>query len=405
MIVLKALNREQIDEIFALSSAYLASDAASRQEVPAHLRELATLAEQGSAATSSASIYTSNEPTLKGLTPEQLEGLQRNLQDIPSRQMVTQESRELWTLGEDRTLRQLVETLGTNNWVQISEQMPNRSPKQCQDRYQQHLNFSDYNELINIPQATIPESPQFFITESHSSEEEADAEAEPSVRRGRGSGRRVRPSKGDAILISHLDPDRPDIAQWASERALGPASPPSSIDAEERDEIERTVAELGKQSNTNKAAQEKQHTAPAEEEYSYTGPREQFVRDYPSSQETPTSQGIKKQTGPSARTSDAGEGSTNPPLPKGILKPPHQPFPEDPNPVREGVAPLNDDADRGIPPGARWTKIDRKLVNPEALGAAQERFEERDDYIIVLRVLTREEIQKLAEKTRDIRGM
>lgn len=43
-------------------------------------------------------------------------------------------------------------------------------------------------------------------------------------------------------------------------------------------------------------------------------------------------------------------------------------------------------------------------MNPEALEAAQERFEERLDCVIVLRVLTKEEIQKLADKTREIRG-
>lgn len=59
---------------------------------------------------------------------------------------------------------------------------------------------------------------------------------------------------------------------------------------------------------------------------------------------------------------------------------------------------------KGIPPGARWTKIDRRLVNPEALEAAHERFEERLDCVIVLRVLTKEEIQKLADRTREIRG-
>lgn len=59
---------------------------------------------------------------------------------------------------------------------------------------------------------------------------------------------------------------------------------------------------------------------------------------------------------------------------------------------------------KGIPPGARWTKIDRRLVNPEALEKSNERFEERQDFVIVLRVLTKEEIQKLADRTRDIRG-
>jgi hypothetical protein len=107
--------------------------------------------------------------------------------------------------------------------------------------------------------------------------------------------------------------------------------------------------------------------------------------------------------------------------PKSILKRPTPKFPEDPNNIREGVAPLKDVSfpardsyqqannhlqatKKGIPPGARWTKIDRRLVNPEALEAAQERFEERLDCVIVLRVLTKEEIQKLADRTRDIRG-
>lgn len=92
--------------------------------------------------------------------------------------------------------------------------------------------------------------------------------------------------------------------------------------------------------------------------------------------------------------------------PKSILKRPTPKFPEDSNNIREGVAPLKDAklGNKGIPPGARWTKIDRRLVNPEALEAAQERFEERQDCVIVLRVLTKEEIQKLADRTRGIRG-
>lgn len=91
--------------------------------------------------------------------------------------------------------------------------------------------------------------------------------------------------------------------------------------------------------------------------------------------------------------------------PKGILKPPRAtPFPEDPNPTREGVAPLKEAGKKGIPPGARWTKINRQLVNPAALGASHERFEERDEYVIVLRVLTREEIEKFAALTAEIRG-
>jgi len=92
------------------------------------------------------------------------------------------------------------------------------------------------------------------------------------------------------------------------------------------------------------------------------------------------------------------------PKPKGILRPPREKFPEDPAPVREGVAPLKDAGKKGIPPNARWTKIDRRLVNPEALDQGNERYEERIEYVIVLRVLTKEEIQAYAKRTQEIRG-
>ncbi|KAI9812216.1 MAG: hypothetical protein M1832_000485 [Thelocarpon impressellum] len=93
---------------------------------------------------------------------------------------------------------------------------------------------------------------------------------------------------------------------------------------------------------------------------------------------------------------------------KSILREPREKFPEDPTHIREGVAPLKEalkDGKKGIPPGARWTKVDRKLVNPAALEEAHERYEERADHVIVLRVLTREEIEKLAARTQEIRGM
>lgn len=73
-------------------------------------------------------------------------------------------------------------------------------------------------------------------------------------------------------------------------------------------------------------------------------------------------------------------------------------------PVHEGPPPLTDAEKRGIPPTARWTKIARKLVNPEALDTGNERYEERGDYIIVLRVLTYDMIEAYALKTEEIRA-
>ena len=93
--------------------------------------------------------------------------------------------------------------------------------------------------------------------------------------------------------------------------------------------------------------------------------------------------------------------------PKSILRKPTDRFPEDPNPIREGVAPLDKaktTGDQSIPPTARWTKINRSMVNPEALEEKGERFEERQDHVIVLRVLTKDEVQKFANRTKEIRG-
>lgn len=91
---------------------------------------------------------------------------------------------------------------------------------------------------------------------------------------------------------------------------------------------------------------------------------------------------------------------------RGILKQPSAKFPEDANPIREGVAPHKEDKKlKEVPPGARWTKINRKVVNPEALTIGKERFEERDDFVIVLRVLSKEEIQAYAAATQVLRGM
>lgn len=98
------------------------------------------------------------------------------------------------------------------------------------------------------------------------------------------------------------------------------------------------------------------------------------------------------------------EKSDEKPL-KGILKQPSARFPEEYNPFREGVAPHKEDKKlKEAPQGSRWTKINRKIVNPEALTVGKERFEVRDDFVIVLRVLSKEDIQAYASATQVLRG-
>ena len=89
---------------------------------------------------------------------------------------------------------------------------------------------------------------------------------------------------------------------------------------------------------------------------------------------------------------------------KGILRAPREKFPEDPILIREGAAQLKGAKKGGIPRDAIWTVICRKLVNPKALEAGKEIFEAREDVVIVMRVLSKDEIQDYAEITRRIRG-
>ena len=105
------------------------------------------------------------------------------------------------------------------------------------------------------------------------------------------------------------------------------------------------------------------------------------------------------------RSGDGGrDGRSEKEAPRSILRKPTQKFPEHAERTREGVAPPKDAVKKGIPATARWTKINRELVNPQALEAAGERYEERQECVIVLRVLSLEEIQRLADRTREIRG-
>ncbi|KAL6718872.1 hypothetical protein ACLMJK_003106 [Lecanora helva] len=100
----------------------------------------------------------------------------------------------------------------------------------------------------------------------------------------------------------------------------------------------------------------------------------------------------------------ANEEKSEPkPPPKGILRKPREQFPEYPPTEREGVAPHKDDKKKDVPPNARWTKIDRRLVNPEALEQDGIRFNEFVDHVIVLKVMDREEIEKYTQKTAEIR--
>ena len=106
---------------------------------------------------------------------------------------------------------------------------------------------------------------------------------------------------------------------------------------------------------------------------------------------------------PRVVTPSNDEKPAPPPAPKSILRKPRDKFPEHPDDVREGVAPHREMPKKDVPANARWTKINRKLVNPESLEQDGIRFNEYVDHVIVLKAMDLEEIEKYARKTAEIR--
>ncbi|KAL8819259.1 MAG: hypothetical protein Q9223_002267 [Gallowayella weberi] len=109
---------------------------------------------------------------------------------------------------------------------------------------------------------------------------------------------------------------------------------------------------------------------------------------------------VLREHSPPHRSTEAG-----PYKPAPVLRPPTEQFPEDPNFVRPGVASAEDSRRKeGIPQYARYTRISRRLVDPEVLQNGRERFEEEEDHVIVLRVLTRQEVEHYAAQTHEFRS-
>jgi Myb-like DNA-binding protein FlbD len=62
-----------------------------------------------------------------------------------------------WVAEEDATLLSLVASRGPNNWVQISQNMHFRSPKQCRERYHQNLKASLNHDPISADEGELIE--------------------------------------------------------------------------------------------------------------------------------------------------------------------------------------------------------------------------------------------------------
>ncbi|KAK6851945.1 hypothetical protein PG995_012070 [Apiospora arundinis] len=87
---------------------------------------------------------------------------------------------------------------------------------------------------------------------------------------------------------------------------------------------------------------------------------------------------------------------------KGILKKPTPKFPFPTAMAKDGGVPANSEKP-DMPPGASWTKISRTVVDPMVLFSENERFEERDSFVVVRRLLSEEEVHAYIRATEGLK--
>jgi hypothetical protein len=61
------------------------------------------------------------------------------MDEVEPRQPGTRLQKRRFTATEDAALQHLVKTLGRHNWEQIAQALPDRSPRQCRERYDNYL--------------------------------------------------------------------------------------------------------------------------------------------------------------------------------------------------------------------------------------------------------------------------
>lgn len=80
-------------------------------------------------------------------------------------------------------------------------------------------------------------------------------------------------------------------------------------------------------------------------------------------------------------------------------------------PTNHGLTPIQPtllegrtDGDVDVVDVSRWTRINRRFVSPEALDRAHEKYFVWDPYVIVHRILSREEVDAYTTESTSIRG-
>ncbi|KAE9370295.1 hypothetical protein N431DRAFT_426677 [Stipitochalara longipes BDJ] len=89
------------------------------------------------------------------------------------------------------------------------------------------------------------------------------------------------------------------------------------------------------------------------------------------------------------------------PIPAASPRTSSEGFGTSPGPETIRLAP--DEHGNEIPPNAHWTKINRRLVSPTVLDQDHRRYEARPEWVAVLGVLTRAEIESYAARTAELR--
>ena len=217
------------------------------------------------------------------------------------------------------------------------------------------------------------------------------APTEEEEREERRRRRRREREQEDRYGTSAIDDSSDDRGEREPLRIEAAPPPPGEHSLREQKSYERRPGDTGtEEPSRRRRRRRRHHRSPSNDAASH------------SSSESDSSTEARTPRIISSPTEFPAEPPASRPAPKGILKRPKVSFPEDHEIEREGVAPL-DAGKKGIPKEAKWTRINRKLVNPEALELEGVRFEEYADHVVVLKVLNKEDIDRYARRTHEIR--
>jgi len=85
-------------------------------------------------------------PPITSILPWNMNYIIEPLIMIPESSVKTGPKKQKFSQEEDQLLTSLVQKYGTDDWIKVSEEMENRNPRQCRERWNNYVNPSLQND-------------------------------------------------------------------------------------------------------------------------------------------------------------------------------------------------------------------------------------------------------------------